>query len=433
MPKQPERNDLLRKLDLLEKENQSLRRALTANQCGQRSYPRLFDNVPVGMIEIDFARERCVAVNQFVLDGMGYARDEFLGLDMQNWVAAGSRGRFSDFCERVRGSEGGANRAEIQITTKDGRLLWHLFEVQYAPVSGESPRAWVVLTNMDTHKRILKALEESEQRFRRLVETMNEGLIILDRNGRLIYVNRHLEEISGYGAEELVGRNIQDFLPPDVARDIYRRLTRQENDAHRSFEMRWRRKSGEQRYSIVSPQALPMAESGESELFAVITDITAKKKAEQAVRQREKELQVKNAQLEEMNTALRTLVKMREKNQVDIKMAISTSMQQLVDPLIEKLRRSSLNDRQRILVDLLSDNLDEMISSDNQGFSSRFLLLTPAEIDVANMVKHGRTTKEIAAILNVSTRTVDMHRLSIRRKLGLRRQGTNLRTYLLTT
>ena len=259
------------------------------------------------------------------------------------------------------------------------------------------------------------------------------GLIILDSRGRLIYVNKHLEEISGYRAEELVGRRIQNFLPPDVSHLIYRRLTGQEKDARRPFEMRWKHKGGEQKHSIVSPQVLPKIEGTPRESFAIITDITAKKNAEQALRRREKDLQAKNDQLEEMNTALQTLVKVRENDKAEIRKAMATKMQQLVGPLIEKLRKSGLTDRQKMLVALLSDNLEEMASTRDQGIPTRYLSLTPAEIEVANMVKHGRTTKEIAELLNVSMRTVDMHRLNIRRKLGLHRNGTNLRTYLLAT
>jgi DNA-binding CsgD family transcriptional regulator len=73
-----------------------------------------------------------------------------------------------------------------------------------------------------------------------------------------------------------------------------------------------------------------------------------------------------------------------------------------------------------------------MSASHSKGLSSRFLVLTPVEMEVANFVRHGRTTKEIATLMNISSRTVDMHRLNIRRKLGIHRTGTNLRSFLLS-
>ena len=293
--------------------------------------------------------------------------------------------------------------------------------------------ASVVFFAVDEHKRALKALAESEQRFRRLLETMKEGLIILDRDGRLVYVNQHLEEISGYAAEELLGREIQTFLSTEASRLIQRRLSGHGKNLQRAFEIAWKRKSGEQRYSIISPQVLPGSDGDSGGSFAIITDITAKKKAEDAVRRREKELRHKNDQLAEMNTALRMLAKLREQDKSEIENRVTANLQQLVEPLIEKLQHSGLNDRQKIYTQLLSANLKEITSSFNQGVSPHLLILTPAEIEVANMVKHGRTTKEIASLMMISARTVDMHRLNIRRKLGLHKRSTNLRSYLLST
>ena len=282
-------------------------------------------------------------------------------------------------------------------------------------------------------RRELDRYKKMEVRFGKLVETMTEGLIVMDGEERITYVNKHLENISGFLAEELVGRKIHEFLSPETSRLIYRKLSGEDEHPRRSFEIAWQRKSGETQYSIVSPHILDRGRNGVESSFAILTDITAKKQAEQALRRREQELKRKNARLEEMNLALQTLVKMREKDRAEIESALSANLQRLVEPLIEKLRNSGLTDRQKMVVSMLSANLAEMISSRNNGLAARFTVLTPAEMEVANFVRHGRTTKEIAALMNISARTVDMHRLNIRRKLGIHRKGTNLRSYLLSS
>jgi PAS domain S-box-containing protein len=433
MSQNDEHASLMRQLSALEKENNALHQKLAQYEKGEQRYRHLYENAPVGMYEVDFVSGRCVSVNRFVLQYTGYTQEEFLAMDPVDFLTEASREHFFERFEKIQRGEEVPTSVEFQIKIKDGRTLWALFEIQYIRKEGRIMGASVVLYNIDERKRALMALAESEQRFRRLVETMNEGLIILDNEGRLTYVNKHLEEISGFSTEELVGRKIQEFLSPEASRYVYQRITGQDKNPRRSFEMTWKRKSGEQKYSIISPQVLPGAEDGASGSFAIITDITAKKKAENAVRRREKELQNKNAQLEEMNTALRTLVNLREHDKSEIENRISANLQQLVAPLVEKLQSSGLNDRQKIYTKLLSAYLDEITSSFNQIPPPHLLVLTPAEIEVANLVKHGRSTKEIASLVNISARTVDMHRLNIRRKLGLHKKGTNLRSFLLST
>ena len=433
MPKLQNHTPVMARLAELERENRFLRQKCTEYEQEERTYRRLYEKAPVGMYELDFIVGRCVSVNQTVLDYTGYTREEFLAMDPVAFLTEESRRRFFERYEKIRRGEEVPASVEFQIKVKGDRVVWALLEIRFLRQEGRITGASVVLYNIDESKRTYLALAESEERFRRLVESMREGLIILDGEGRITYVNQHLEQVSGYRSDELVGKTVHEFLSPEASRLIHRRLSGEDRPPHPSFEMAWRRKTGERQYSIVSPQILVRAEGRRRRSFAIITDITPTKNAENVLRLREKELRAKNLRLEEMNSALQTLVKMREQDKAEIQNAVSSNLKRLVYPLVEKLRNSGLNDRQKIYLDMLSNNLEEMVSSHNNHLASRLLSLTPSEIEVANLVRHGRTTKEIASLMHISTRTVDMHRLNIRKKLGLHRQGTNLRSYLLAS
>ncbi|RLC08108.1 MAG: hypothetical protein DRI57_24655 [Deltaproteobacteria bacterium] len=107
-------------------------------------------------------------------------------------------------------------------------------------------------------------------------------------------------------------------------------------------------------------------------------------------------------------------------------------MNELVMPFFEKLKSSGLNDRQKGFADVVEPNLNDIVSPFVHGLSAGYLKLTPSEIQVANLVKHGRSTKDTAELLSLSARTVETHRDNIRKKLGLKNKKVNLRTHLLS-
>ncbi len=94
----------------------------------------------------------------------------------------------------------------------------------------------------------------------------------------------------------------------------------------------------------------------------------------------------------------------------------------LILPYLEKLKASRMDERQRgLYLNLVESNLNEIISPLSRRMSRYYLNFTPSEIQVANLVKQGKTTKDVAQILGLSTRTIEAVRYTIRRKLGIKK------------
>lgn len=158
------------------------------------------------------------------------------------------------------------------------------------------------------------------------------------------------------------------------------------------------------------------------------------RKTEEVLQQAQADLEYKvrerTEELEQTNIALKVLLKQREQDNTVQEQQITANMSNLVEPYLLQLTKSRLSDQQQMLVDILSANLRELTSPFASKLSSKLTRLTPAEIQVANLVRQGKQSKEIGTLLHLSPGTINIHRKNIRKKLGLTHKKTNLQSML---
>lgn len=143
-------------------------------------------------------------------------------------------------------------------------------------------------------------------------------------------------------------------------------------------------------------------------------------------------LKIKTQNLEEMNTALKVLLKRRDEDRAELEEKILFNIKELIEPYLEKLKKSNLNERQMNYINILESNIEDLSSPFVREITARYLKLTPTEIKIANLVKQGKTTKDIAQLLNLSPRTIETHRNNVRKKIGISNKKKSLRTFLLS-
>ena len=160
-------------------------------------------------------------------------------------------------------------------------------------------------------------------------------------------------------------------------------------------------------------------------------EVLKRKQAENALRERQKALKLKVNTLKELNASLRVLLESREEDAKAVGEKVQSNVRLLLIPFLDKLNRSQLDPKQRAYVDVLQLTLDEIVSPFSRELSSKYVSLSPTEIHVANLVKDGKKTKQIAEMMDLSKRTVESHRQTIRKRLGLKGKG-NLRSSLLS-
>ncbi len=134
------------------------------------------------------------------------------------------------------------------------------------------------------------ALKKSEANYRRLVETANEGIWAVDREIRTIYVNQLMADMLGYSQEDMWGRPVTEFMFPEDLADHQEKIDQR---VRGKYEQRLRRRDGSELWTIVSVRALK-GESGEFQgSFAMLTDISDRKRAEEELKKSEKRVRAK--------------------------------------------------------------------------------------------------------------------------------------------
>jgi DNA-binding CsgD family transcriptional regulator/signal transduction protein with GAF and PtsI domain len=148
--------------------------------------------------------------------------------------------------------------------------------------------------------------------------------------------------------------------------------------------------------------------------------------------EKEKELSHKNIELEKINLALTVLSKKKAEEINELEESLLCNVRKLVDPVIDKLKNSGLNRVQKKWMSALESVLNEITSPLSKCLSSLHYMLTPSEIKVAGYIKLDKTNKEIAELLGISCRTVEVHRSNLRKKMGIKNRKVNLRIQLLS-
>jgi len=117
-------------------------------------------------------------------------------------------------------------------------------------------------------------LSSSETRYRQLVETMNDGLVVVDDEGRFSYANKRISEMFGYETDELIGHFVTEYLDEDNQQILVNQLENRKIGGSTPYELTWLKKDGSEVITQVSP--VPLFENGGryKGSFAVITDIT---------------------------------------------------------------------------------------------------------------------------------------------------------------
>ena len=245
------------------------------------------------------------------------------------------------------------------------------------------------------------------------------GYLTLDQKGMIREINGASLQLFGAEQKSLLEKPLKAWVEKESQEDfnqLYKYVS--ETGQSKACELKLRKKDGSFFHASLACRAFTNIEEKTTCFLIFISDITERVAAE--------------IKLRETQTALKVLLKQREEDRMEIENNVLSNIRKLVMPYLEKFKQTHLREDQAQYIQLIQTNIENVISPFLQSLSVRYDGFTPREIEIANLVKDGRTTKDIASLLYISTRSVEFHKDNIRRKMGLINKKINLQSYLIS-
>jgi PAS domain S-box-containing protein len=232
----------------------------------------------------------------------------------------------------------------------------------------------------------------------------------------IVYVNPGFTRMTGYSPEEVLGKTPRILQGSNTNPEVLKRL-RSTLDAGEVFygQAINYKKDGSEFWNEWHIEPIKDDSGNLTHYIAIQHDISARKKSEQAIEQK--------------NSALKEVLEQIEIEKSKIKEGVSLNVEEVLIPALKKMKRKGTR-LDKKYIDILENNLKDLTSTFGLQVSDKHLKLSPREVEVANLIKNGISSKEIVEMLSISFKTVETHRNRIRNKLGITNKDINLTTYL---
>ena len=307
----------------------------------------------------------CVAVTGYTTEE--FSSDPFLWIRMvpqedQDLVR-------SQASELLTGHE--PRSIEHRIMRKDGQVRWVSNSlVPNYDVVGNLLSYDGLIRDITNRKIAEETLRESEERYRHLVETMNEGLAMADRDYVFTFVNEKLSEMLGYSREEMVGHHLLEFVHEEYMDFMKDQMAKRRTGETKSYEVDWRAKDGRKVYTLVSPRGFYDSEGQFTGSLGVLTDITDRKRAEEALQRAHAELELRvrerTAELLSTNEQLKREIEDRKRIEEDLRQS-ETRYRLLINSIPSIVYRGY----QDWSVDFMDEKVEVLTGFSMEEFNSR--------------------------------------------------------------
>jgi PAS domain S-box-containing protein len=280
-----ERADELRAAnEQLQREVAERKRAEEVLRESEEKYHAIVDWAPFGVVI--YREGEILFVNSAAREVLKYGPDEELkGRSVFDLVAPEDREKAAKIMRDVK-SGAGPGRFELRMLCRDGVVKLAEAAGLIFNYGGE-PAFMATLVDVTERKRAEEALRESEERYRRIIETTGEGVWVIDAESNTTFVNERMAQMLGYEVEEFEGRSLFDFMDEEGRAIAESYLQRRRAGVVEQHDFKFRRKDGAEIWAILDTAPIFDDDGEYAGALAMVTDVTERKRGEEALRESE--------------------------------------------------------------------------------------------------------------------------------------------------
>ncbi len=183
---------------------------------------------------------------------------------------------------------------EYRIHSKKGGIRW-MRDYGHPVWDREQNRVTYIygaIQDITERKQVEEALRESEKKYRRLVENMQEGIWLIDTDARTMFVNPRMAEILGYNVDEMLGKHVVGFVSQDDQRLCKQKLKCRKKGIKEQYDLKFVRKDGSEVFCSMETTPVNDEQGNYVGALACVADITPRKRAENAIKEHAKKLEI---------------------------------------------------------------------------------------------------------------------------------------------
>ena len=292
---------LQKAIQSLQKEMNERRRVERALRESEERYRTILEDLQEGYFEIDLAGNYTF-VNDVLCTRIGYSREELIGMNYRVFTDPKTMEKvFQAYHELYRTGEP-IRGLDGKVFGKNGAEIIHEVSASLIRDSEGGPIGFRGTSrDITQRKRVEEALRESEEKYRTILENIEDGYYESDLAGNLTFFNDSLCRIWQYPKEELVGLNNRQYMDPENAKKVFQAYHEvyKTGEPGKVCDYAILRKDGTRRY-IESSISLRKDSSGRPIGFrGIVRDVTERQQAEEALRVKTEELARSNRDLEQ--------------------------------------------------------------------------------------------------------------------------------------